>query len=39
MPIIHNDDEFAALAQLESRRVALGSPQQSLGEDAQAETA
>ena len=34
-----DDDGFAALAQLESRRVALGSPPQSLGEDAQAETA
>src|SRR5207237_7021034 len=33
------DDEggFAALAQLEPRQVALGSPPQSLGEDAQAE--
>ena len=33
-----DDDGFAALAQLESRRVALGSPSQSLGEDAQAES-
>ena len=29
-------DGFAALAQLKSRRVALGSPQQSRGEDAHA---
>lgn len=29
----HDDDGFAALAQLESQGVALGSPQQSLGED------
>ena len=34
-----DDDGFTALAQLESRWVALGSPPQSLGEDAQAETA
>jgi hypothetical protein len=34
-----DDDGFTALAQLESRRVALESPPQSLGEDAQAETA
>lgn len=32
-----HDDGFAALAQLESQRVALGSPPQSLGEDAQTE--
>src|SRR5436189_3818195 len=32
-----DDDGFAALAQLESQRVALGLPPQSLGEDAQAE--
>src|SRR5206468_6754708 len=33
-----DDDGFTALAQLKSRRVALGSPPQSLGEDAQAES-
>jgi hypothetical protein len=35
----HDNDGFAELAQLESRRVALESPPQSLGEDAHAETA
>jgi len=34
-----DDDGFVALAQLEMQQVALGSPSQSLGEDAQAETA
>src|SRR6476659_7671088 len=34
-----DDAGFAALAHLESRRVALGSPPQSLGKDAQTETA
>lgn len=33
----HDRDGFAALAQLEIQAVALGSPPQSLGEDAQVE--